>query len=266
MRIAVVQTSPVFGETAGNLRDAISLMESSRADLYVLPELFATGYNFIDGRELALLAESPEGPTFLQISNFASRRSCFVAYGFAERSSVIFNSSALVGPAGLVGVYRKVHLYYREKVLFAPGDRGFPVYDLPFGRIGMMVCFDWMFPESARTLALKGAQVIAHPSNLVLPHCPDAMVTRCLENRVFAATANRVGRENRGGIDLRYIGKSEIVSPRGEILIRMGGEETGIQVAEVDTALAKEKSINEFNDLFKDRTPDSYSTLSPGLI
>ncbi len=151
-----------------------------------------------------------------------------------------------------------MHLFDRENLFFAPGSLGFPVFDLPFGKVGMMICFDWIYPESARTLALKGTQLIAHPSNLVLPHCPDAMVTRCLENRVFAATANRIGREERGGVDLRYIGKSEIVSPSGRILKRLGEDEPGIAVEEVELAEANDKRINEFNDLLADRRVDQY--------
>ncbi|MEK9136174.1 MAG: nitrilase-related carbon-nitrogen hydrolase, partial [Bacteroidota bacterium] len=134
-----------------------------------------------------------------------------------------------------------------------------PVFDLPFGKVGMMICFDWIYPESARTLALKGAQLIAHPSNLVMPYCPDAMVTRCLENRVFAATANRVGREDRGGITFTYIGKSEIVSPRGEILKRLSDNEASIAVVEVHLAQALNKRLNEFNDLLKGRREEAYS-------
>jgi predicted amidohydrolase len=123
----------------------------------------------------------------------------------------------------------------------------------------MMICFDWFYPESARTLALRGAQIIAHPSNLVMPYCPDAMVTRCLENRIFAATSNRVGREDRGGIDLGYIGKSEIVSPRGEILTRLPETGEAIAVVDINPALASSKKLNEFNDLFGGRRPELYA-------
>jgi predicted amidohydrolase len=258
VRVAIIQTDPVFGEISSNVAAALKLMHGLSADLYVLPELFNTGYNFTDRAEAERLSESTTGPTYQSMAAFAAKNNCFVAYGFAEKDKLTYNSCALVGPAGLVGLYRKVHLYYRETLLFAPGDRGFPVFDLPFGRVGMMICFDWMYPESARTLALKGAQLIIHPSNLVMPYCPDAMVTRCLENRVFAATADRVGRENRGGVDLRYIGMSEVVSPRGEILRRLGNEQACAAVVEIDLSLASNKKINEFNDLVAGRRPEQY--------
>jgi predicted amidohydrolase len=260
MRVAVVQTNPSFGEVKSNIELALALMESVDADLYVLPELFTTGYNFIDVEEVKKLGEEASGATFQTMRRFAAGRSAFVVYGFAEKDGRVYNSAALVGPKGLVGVYRKVHLFDRENMYFTPGNLGFPVFDLPFGKIGIMICFDWIYPESARTLALKGAQLVAHPSNLVLPHCPDAMVTRCLENRVFAATADRIGRENRGGVDLQYIGKSEIVSPSGKILKRLGSDESAIAVEEVDLAEASNKRINEFNDLLVQRRSDQYET------
>jgi predicted amidohydrolase len=258
MRVAVVQTNPTFGEVKSNVQAALALMESVAADLYVLPELFNTGYNFIDVGEVKRLSEETSGPTFQSMEEFATDRSVYIVYGFAEKADRFYNSAALVGPKGLVGVYRKVHLFDRENIYFTPGNLGFPVFDLPFGKIGIMICFDWIYPESARTLALKGAQLVAHPSNLILPHCPEAMVTRCLENRIFAATADRIGRENRGGVDLQYIGKSEIISPSGKVLKRLGSDEPGIVVEEVDLGEANNKRINEFNDLLVQRRSDQY--------
>jgi predicted amidohydrolase len=259
-RIAIVQTNPIFGATAHNIRSAVELMESQAADLYILPELFNTGYNFLDLEELERLAEPAEiqsGQTFAALHKFCRSYSSYIVFGFAEKAGRIYNSSALVGPDGLIGLYRKVHLFDRENILFSPGDGGFPVFDLPFGRIGMMICFDWYYPESARTLALKGAQLIAHPANLVLPYCPDAMVTRCLENRVYTATADRVGAEDRGGISLTFIGMSEIVTPKGEIIVRMGAE-PGVSVAEIDLRLADMKKINKHNSVLEGRKPDQY--------
>ena len=258
MHLAIVQTSPDFGQIDSNIRSAIQLMESTKADLYVLPELFNTGYNFAEKREVEALAERTDGPTFQSLVGFARQRLCYIAYGFAEKADHLYNSAALIGSSGLVGLYRKIHLFDRETLFFQPGNMGFPVFDLPFGKVGMMICFDWIYPESARTLAVRGAQLIIHPSNLVLPYCPDAMITRCLENHVFAATADRVGKENRGLFDLQFIGTSEIVSPRGEILARMGNSEPGIAAVSVDLHEAEQKTINRHNDLLADRKPEQY--------
>jgi predicted amidohydrolase len=258
MHLAIVQTSPAFGKIKENIQAALELMESTPADLYVLPELFNTGYNFIENLEVERVAEQAEGPTFQALRAFGQERFCYIAYGFAEKADYLYNSAALVGPSGLVGLYRKVHLFDRENLFFKPGNLGFPVFDLPFGKIGMMICFDWIYPEAARSLAIKGAQLIVHPSNLVLPYCPDAMLTRCLENRIFAATADRVGRENRGSFDLQFIGTSEIVSPRGEILARLDKDKPGIVAVDVDLQQADKKKINHYNDLIADRKPEQY--------
>lgn len=259
MKVAVVQTSPVFGDVESNVRAAIQMMQEVEADLYVLPELFNTGYNFTDPGEVERLAENTSGYTYDQLSTFARRESCYVAYGFAEKTVQLYNSASLVGPYGMMGLYRKVHLFNRETLFFAPGDLGFPVFNLPIGRIGMMICFDWIYPESARTLALKGAQLIVHPSNLVLPHCPDAMVTRSIENRVFSATADRIGTERRGDISFEFIGTSEIVGADGKVLKRLGSTETGIAVAEIDLRQADNKRINQYNDLVGGRQPKHYT-------
>jgi len=96
-----------------------------------------------------------------------------------------------------LGTYRKIHLFYKEKLYFAPGENPPKVFNVNGVNIGVMICFDWIFPETARTLSLQGAELIAHPANLVLPYCQNAMITRSIENRVFTATANRVGSELR---------------------------------------------------------------------
>jgi predicted amidohydrolase len=258
MRLAVVQTNPIFGEIKKNIASVVELMSSKSADLYVMPELFNTGYNFKDMQEVRQLAEPQDGPTCRELLKFAKANSCYIAYGFAEKSDKLYNSALLVGPEGLIGLYRKIHLFYRENLFFSRGNLGFPVFKLPFGTVGLMICFDWIYPEAARTLTMKGAQLILHPSNLVLPHCPDSMIVRCLENRIFTVTADRVGREDRGGIDLTFIGQSEIVSPRGEVLVRLGGKDPGIAVAEIDLSMADGKKVNEHNDLLKDRREELY--------
>lgn len=260
MRVALVQTDPVFAAKENNLQQALSLMESAQADLYVLPELFDCGYNFTEMQEVKSLAEPfGSGRTFDAMSQFAKEATGFVVYGFAEAAgAACYNAAAIVGYDGTAGLYRKVHLFDREKLFFQPGDLGFRVFETLIGRIGLMICFDWYFPESARTLAMRGAQVIAHPSNLVLPNCPDGMRTRCLENRLFAVTANRVGTEDRGGHPLTFIGQSQITSARGEILHRSPPDKPEIAVRQIDLRAADDKNLNPRNHLLNDRRPELY--------
>lgn len=157
----------------------------------------------------------------------------------------------------MIGTYRKTHLFDRETRFFRPGNSGLNVYSLPFGRVGIMICFDWFFPEAMRTLALRGAQLVLHPANLVLPFCPDGLKIRCLENRVFVASADRTGKEGRDP-PLKFIGMSEIVSPGGKILARLGRAGEGVAVVDCDLSTSTSKSLNRHNNLFKDRRPHYY--------
>ena len=119
-----------------------------------------------------------------------------------------------------------------------------------------MICFDWMFPEVCRTLSLQGMQVLAHPANLVMPYCQSAMVTRCLENRIFAITANRVGQENRGDDDFTFTGGSQVIGYDGKVYSSAPKDISSVSIIEIDEIQANNKKINEFNDLFEERRPD----------
>lgn len=266
--VAVVQTDPVFGRVKQNLTRAAELIGETAAHLVVLPELFNSGYLFESRDELASLAEPvPQGPTVNFLLELARAKGCYLTAGLAERApdpegrTRYYNSAVLVGPQGLVGHYRKLHLFDREKLFFSPGDLPLRVHDLGGLRVGVLICFDWIFPEAARCLALQGADLLAHPSNLVLPHCPQAMITRALENRVFAATANRVGTEARAGLSLTYIGQSQLVSPTGEILSRAGKEGEVVLSARIRPAQARNKTLGTLNDLLGDRRPEFYESL-----
>jgi len=261
MRIGYVQTNPIFGEVRENLRHAQELMSRTDADLWVLPELFATGYQFVSQEEVNALAEPvPDGPTTQALVAFTTTQDCFIVAGLAESTEGnVYNSAVLVGPSGLVACYRKVHLFSKEKLWFTPGDKPFSVAAIDWAKIGVMICFDHLFPESARTLALKGAEIIAHPSNLVMPvYAQLTMRARALENGVFTVTANRVGVEARSDETLRFTGESQIVSPAGEILARSPAEEEDVRVIEIDPAQARDKSLNSMNDRLADRRPDLY--------
>lgn len=264
MKTGLFQFNPSFGKKEENLRKVVSVLSGTDLQLLVLPEFFATGYQFNSADEVSELSERiPGGETTDVLLEISRDRNMYIVAGLPERYGERFYNSALItGPAGLMGVYRKTHLFYEEKLYFAPGDSGFRVWDTDLGRIGVMICFDWFFPESMRTLALLGADIVAHPSNLVLPYCPDSMPVRCRENRVFAVTANRTGTEKRkAGDPLRFIGQSLIMSPAGEPLAKASGDEEVLIVADIDPLLARDKSINPYNDVIKDRMPGMYEPL-----
>ena len=170
----------------------------------------------------------------------------------------MFNSALLVGPRGIVRTYRKIHLFHEEKRWFDPGDLPLEVTAVRGAKVGMMVCFDWIFPEVTRTLALQGMQILAHPSNLVLDLCQRAMFARSVENRVFTVTANRSGADKRPHGTLKFTGASQILGPRGELLAQAPVRGTCLRVVEIDPALARDKRILRHNDLFGDRRPKFY--------
>ena len=265
IRVGFYQYFPEFGEVNRNLDAVIAHLESVECDVLVLPELAMSGYQFCSADEVANVAESvPNGVTTRRLSELAKKRNCYIVAGVPEQQAgKFFNSAVLVGPSGFVGVYRKIHLFFEETLFFSPGDLGYQVWDIGPARLGLLICFDWFYPEAARSLALKGADILCHPSNLVLPHCPDAMVTRCLENGVFSITANRIGEEARGGKpSLQFIGNSEIVSPKGKILHRSPQDKNELMVLDIDPAEARDKALNPYNDLLRDRQPHFYSSLT----
>lgn len=259
---AAIQTRPVFGDIPGNVERALARIPDG-CELAVLPELFATGYQFRSRSEAFDLAEdvltgTGATPTCDRLAETARKHNLTIVAGLAERcGSALYNSSVLFRPDGTREIYRKIHLFLDEKSIFDPGDLGFPVFEACGTRLGMMICFDWVFPEAARSLALGGAEVICHPANLVLPWCPAAMVTRSQENRVFTVTSNRTGREHRRENALEFIGMSQIVGPAGERLAHLGAETEGAAGA-VLRIVERDKRITPLNDLWEDRRPDQY--------
>lgn len=263
MRIAAVQFGPEFGAMEQNIERMEQLVRQESADLYVLPELAVSGYLFESPAEARLMGQAPDSGAFDGLSVLASERDACIILGFAELSrDDLYNSALLLRPDGSRAVYRKIHLFHEEKNIFTPGDRAPEVHDVGGVRLGLMVCFDWIFPETARSLAVLGADILCHPSNLVLPYCQDAMVTRAIENRVFAVTCNRIGREERDGRELSFTGMSEIVTPMGEILVRAGKDSEEVVLAEIDPTEARNKHVTPQNDIMSDRRPHLY-TLGP---
>jgi len=264
MKAGFYQFSPMFGKKDENLKKVSSVLKDTELDLLVLPEFFATGYQFISADEVRELSEPiRDGFTTEFLSDLSREKNLYIVAGLPEKDGdAFYNSAVLTGPEGFIGTYRKTHLFFEEKLYFSPGNTGFQVWNTRVGHIGIMICFDWIFPESMRALALLGAEVITHPSNLVLPYCPQAMPVRCLENRVFAITANRTGSEGRKeGQSLTFIGQSQVVSHEGNILVRASENEEELLTIDINPQEARNKSLNSFNDILKDRRPEYYDPL-----
>jgi len=259
-RVGFLQFRPRFGDIEGNRDRAIALLENVVADLVVLPELPFTGYLFRNRAELKRFAEDPaKSATVEALVALCRARSMFLCTGFAERDrDRVFNSALTIGPRGIVQHYRKLHLFNREKSMFDPGDLPMNVRRIRGARVGIMVCFDWAFPEAARTLALEGAQLIAHPSNLVLDYCQRTMLSRSLENAVWTVTCNRHGKEERPRASLTFTGRSQVVDPRGKLLHRARPDRDAVYVTAIEPSRANDKMLTATNHLLRDRRPKFY--------
>jgi predicted amidohydrolase len=276
MKIALAQFAPRLGDPAWNRETVARLAARARgADLLVFPELSNSGYNFASREEAAGAAESSvDGPFLRHLVGLSREHRVFLAAGLCEQADGrLYNAALLVGPQGRIGHYRKMHLFWNEKDIFTPGDLGLPVFDLDLSllgpdrgaeicRTGLLICFDWQFPEAWRVLALRGAEVVAHPSNLVLPgKAQRAVPALAMLNRVFALLANRTGRER----ELLFTGSSLIASPAGEVLAQATPEGEEILMVEADLAEARNKQVTPRNDLLRDRRPEEYALLAAPL-
>ena len=264
MRVGYYQFRPLFGKVRQNLEKVVNALSNIEADLIVLPELAFTGYYFKDRKEVKSLAENPEKSfTVDTLTALCKNKNMHIVTGFTEKAKdKYFNSALLIGPKGLKHTYRKIHLFNEETNWFDAGDIPLQVNKIKDTRIGMMVCFDWAFPEVTRALALGGADIICHPSNLVLSYCQDAMITRCLENRVYAITTNRYGFDKRPHGSLRFTGKSQIVAPGGKLINRSHSQQEDVYIMEIDPKLARDKSITPLNEVLRDRRPEFYKALN----
>lgn len=238
IKLALIQFQSVLGEPIQNLTKAEALIRQAAAEgaeLICLPELFSTGYNLsIIGAAMPQLAETPEGPTLSCFRKTAKELKIHLiaplALNLGEERP--YNSAAFIGPEGeIIGLYHKCHLFDAERQYFLPGE-DFPVFDTALGKIGLMICFDAGFPESARCLRLKGAELIVCPSawriqdkrmwDLNMPQ-------RALENSCYVAAVNRYGRE-----DTLYMGGfSMVCGPEGDVLAYQQEEKEAILYADI---------------------------------
>ena len=262
LKLAVGQMEPLICNTEENLSRVKSILkqaEQAKVDVLVLPELCNSGYVFKTTTEATESAESiPNGPMSNVLLTWSNGDRLVVAGICEQTKEGLYNSAAVFGNGEHITTYRKIHLFLNESDWFLPGQEEPPVIEFGGYQFGVMICFDWIFPEVARVLALKGAQAILHPANLVLPYCQDAMVTRSIENRVFTATANRVGTER----DVNFSGRSQITDIKGHRLCQLDKEKVGIASVEIDLKLADDKSITTRNDVLGDRHPALYTRIT----
>lgn len=265
-RIVCQQLAPRIADLQANRQlslSAISDAVSAGADVVVLPELVTSGYMFESAEEAASVAIAPDDPLFEEWA--AAAGSAVVIAGFAERGEdgLVYNSAAVVDASGVLGVYRKIHLWDREKLWFAPGGEPPRVFDTPAGRIGVLVCYDVEFPEMPRTLALAGAELICVPTNWPYSQRPDGerpgevVIAQAAArvNRVCIACCDRTGTER----EQNWNGGTSIVDQDGWVLNAQPG--VGPASATVDLARSHDKAFTELADAMGDRRPELYGAV-----
>ncbi len=269
-KIAAVQMDCAFADRARNLewiRARLSEAAGNGARLVIFPECALTGYCFESKAEALPHAEPIPGPSTQSIALVCGSLGVFAVVGLLEAAgSRLFNSCALIGPAGIVATYRKIHLPFLGVDRFTtPGDQPFAVHDLGGLRVGMNICYDGSFPESARCLMLLGADLIVLPTNWPTGAISTAKIlipARALENHVYYAAVNRIGVER--GFD--FIGMSRIIGCTGEFLAVSENAEPTILYADIEPATARDKhrvfmpGKYELNRL-KDRRPEMYGVI-----
>jgi len=263
VRVGFFQFRPIFGKVQNNLNKVVKSLQNVSADIIVLPELPFSGYYFKDREELKSLAEEvKDSSTVMALIELCKNRDFYLVTGFAEKDAdKYFNSSLLIGPQGIVHTYRKLHLFNEEKNWFDPGDIPLKINEIRGIKVGMMICFDWIFPEVFRSLSIMGADLICHPSNLVLSFCQQTMISRCLENSVFAITANRYGEDKRPQGKINFTGKSQITAPKGELVYKAPSKKEVLSLKDINIDLARNKMMTPLNDIIKDRRQEFYDVL-----
>ncbi|CAB3701877.1 MULTISPECIES: nitrilase family protein [Achromobacter] len=268
--VASVQMEPAIGETAANIARSIELVEQAAAQgarLVVLPELANTGYMFESREEAYALAEPvPEGPSSQAWIALAQRLGIYLVAGIAERAGGrLYNSALVAGPDGYLGTYRKLHLWGDENLYFEAGDLGLPVFDTELGRIGVAICYDGWFPEVYRLLAVRGADIVAVPTNWVPmpgqtrdgPVMAHALtMSGAHSNGLTVVCADRVGTE-RGQ---PFVGRSLIVGSQGWTAAGPASiDQEEVLLAPIDLkASRRARQLNDFNHVLRDRRRDIY--------
>jgi len=268
-RVVCQQLAPRIADLPANRERSVRAVAEAidaGADVVVLPELVTSGYVFASTDEAAAVAITPGHAVFTEWAAEAARGPALVVGGFCEQGDdgLLYNSAAVVDGTGVLGVYRKTHLWDREKLFFQPGGEAPRVFDTAFGRIGVLVCYDLEFPELTRLLALAGAELIVVPTNWPLvdrpagerpPEVQIAMAAARV-NRVFIACCDRTGTE-RGQ---EWTAGTTVIDESGWPIATQ--TEEGAAQAEIDLALARDKRLTDLCDALGDRRPELYQALT----
>lgn len=257
-RIALAQLEPALFDKTKNLakaEEAIRQAADHGAAAILFPELFLTGYSL--GERAVEMAETREGASIRRVAELAGLHRIAILMGFAELSEngrQAYDAVVVANAQGQIsGIYRKIHLFHNETDWFLPGDQPM-ILDFGLGPTGLLICYDLEFPEAARQLALRGARWIATCTGNMIPnqHLQEIFLqSRAAENHVWAAVANRVGRE--GTLD--FFGGSGVADPLGELTVHAGQDET-ILFADIDLERAEQARLNA--DYLADRRPEIY--------
>jgi predicted amidohydrolase len=272
MKVAAVQMDVKIFRKDLNLSVILENLEAAAragAKLAVFPECALSGYCFKSKEEALPESEPVPGPATEAIQAAARRLDCTAVVGLLERAGHdIYNAAAVITPQAVLGTHRKVHLLCLGIDRFdMPGDKPFPVFPTPAGKIGINICFDCSFPESGRVVKLRGGQILAIPTNWPWgsdswQHTPKVRAT---ENHMVVIAADRVG-EERG---FRFSGHSQIVNFTGEVLAEAGETESTVLVADVDLAAVDDNRVVrvpgewEFNRMAA-RRPEMYRKITEG--
>ncbi|RBM14789.1 hydrolase [Prauserella sp. PE36] len=262
-RVACAQLAPRLGDLAENRARTLAAIHAARlrdAEVLVLPELASSGYVFADEAEARSVAVPARGPLLADWVRAAGELT--VVAGFCELGDdgALYNSAAVLDGEGVRAVYRKTHLWDRERLVFTPGELPPPVVRTKAGSLGVLICYDLEFPELPRTLALRGAELIVAPVNWPLvprphgerpPEVVQAMAA-ARTNRVFVAICDRTGTE-RGQ---RWTAGTSIIDESGWVVAESTADT--LVVADLDLSRARDKAISERNDVLADRRPELY--------
>lgn len=270
-RIAAVQLSPTIADLQANREmtaAAITGALAGGADIVVLPELATSGYVFDSVQELRSVAVPADDPLFHEWAALAATRpDSVIVAGFAESGAdgALYNSAAVVTADGVLGVYRKVHLWDQEKRFFTAGSDAPLLVETAHGRLGVMICFDLEFPEWTRIAGLAGTEILAVPTNW--PHvdrpdgerAPEVLIGMAAArvNRMAIVCSDRAGAE-RG---VSWNEGTSIIDADGWVVDAVGPGD-GIAWADIDASLSRDKRLAELSDAFADRRPDLYSKVS----